>query len=405
MTISANCLKASNNCSTQCPADQTPGVRPVNTVHNMGTASNGTAASILITKANYGTSHHIKINHAQTKDIGQDEYVTSPTFSSSGYEWEILYFPHLDDDDPEDAYISFSLTLTSEDAWDVRAAFDLSLLEHDGTPSHHAFRRTSYCFSSQGDSFGYARFIPRSELEEDYVVNDCFTLLCTIYIAGDSAIAEPETCSLGVPPFDLHEQLERLLKSRDRSDVTFEVDGESFPAHRLILAARSPVFNAELFGSMAEASMASIKIKDMKAWVFKAMLHFIYTDRLPEHDMEPESETGDASLAERETVFAQHLLVAADRYGIEGLRVICEERLCKNVNMESVMSTLDLAERLNCVGLKDVCLGFIAVPKNFLRLALSDRYVNLMQSCPNLLNELQEKVSRTSAFKGIVSVK
>ncbi|XP_078151094.1 BTB/POZ and MATH domain-containing protein 1-like [Carex rostrata] len=376
----------------------------------MGTAANDTEASILITKANYGTSHLVKINHTQTKDIGQDEYMTSPTFSSGGYEWEILYFPHLDDDDdPEVAYISFSLTLTSEDAWDVRAAFDLSLLEHDGTPSHHAFRRTSYCFSSQGDSFGYARFIPRSELEDDYVINDCFTLLCTIYIAaGDSSsIAQPESCSLGVPPFDLHDQLERLLKSRERTDVEFVVGGESFPVHRLILAARSPVFNAELFGNMAEASMKVIKINDMKAWVFSALLHFIYTDRLPlpEHDVVPETETGDVSLAQKETVFAQHLLVAADRYGVEGLRVICEERLCKNVNIESVMSTLDLAERLNCVGLKDVCLGFIAVPKNFLRLALSERYVSLMQSCPNLLCELQEKVSRTSAFKGIVSVK
>ena len=114
----------------------------------MGT---GTTASILITKANYNysTSHHIKINHAQTKDIGQDEYITSPTFSSGGYDWEILYFPHLDNDDPDAAYISFSLALTTEDAWDVRAAFDLSLLEHDGTPNPHAFRCTSYCFSSQ----------------------------------------------------------------------------------------------------------------------------------------------------------------------------------------------------------------------------------------------------------------
>lgn len=253
----------------------------------MATAINSTATPILITKTNYGgMSHLIKINHVQMKDIGQGNYMVSPTFSSGGYEWEILYFPDLDcDDDLEAVYISFSLALTSEDL-DVRhvtATFDLSLLEHDGTPSYHAFRRTSYCFSSQGDSFGYSRFIPKSELEEDYVVNDCFTLLCTIYIgARDSAIAEPESCSIGVPPFDLHEQLERLFKSRERTDVAFQVGGESFPAHRLILAARSPVFNAELFGSMAEVSMKSIKINGVcwsMTWCLKVKLGMCHWQR------------------------------------------------------------------------------------------------------------------------------
>jgi len=42
----------------------------------------------------------------------------------------------------------------------------------------------------------------------------------------------------------------------------------------------------------------------MDADVFKVMLHFIYTDRAPELDEEPE-----IAMA-----MAQHLLAAADRY-------------------------------------------------------------------------------------------
>jgi len=79
----------------------------------------------------------------------------------------------------------------------------------------------------------------------------------------------------------------------------FHVSGESFAAHKVILAARSPVFKAEFFGGMEERSSDSVEIKDMDAAVFRSMLHFIYTDMAPE--------------LEAAATMAQHLLAAADR--------------------------------------------------------------------------------------------
>jgi speckle-type POZ protein len=61
---------------------------------------------------------------------------------------------------------------------------------------------------------------------------------------------------------------------------------------------------AEFFGGMNERSSQTVRIEDMDDDVFKAMLHFIYTDRAPELDEEP-----DVAVT-----MAQHLLVAADRY-------------------------------------------------------------------------------------------
>ena len=59
--------------------------------------------------------------------------------------------------------------------------------------------------------------------------------------------------SLMVPPPVLQRHLGNLLDSELGGDVTFEVDGgELFAAHRCVLAARSSVFKAELFGSMVE---------------------------------------------------------------------------------------------------------------------------------------------------------
>jgi len=64
--------------------------------------------------------------------------------------------------------------------------------------------------------------------------------------------------------------------------------------------------------------------------------------------------------AEQDRIVAmQHLLVAADRYGLDRLRLMCEEKLCSWLDVQSVATTLALAEQHQCVQLRDVCLRFI----------------------------------------------
>jgi speckle-type POZ protein len=110
---------------------------------------------------------------------------------------------------------------------------------------------------------------------------------------------------------DLGHDLAMMLDNQDLTDVSFDVGGESFSAHRLVLAARSPVFKAKLYGLMAESIMTSITIQDMEASTFRSMLHYMYH--------------GSPSNDDRDDVCStmaqyQHLLVAADRYGIEELK-------------------------------------------------------------------------------------
>lgn len=46
--------------------------------------------------------------------------------------------------------------------------------------------------------------------------------------------------------------------------------------------ARSPVFKALLGGGMREGKEDEVEIQDVRAPVFRALLHFAYTDALPE---------------------------------------------------------------------------------------------------------------------------
>jgi BTB/POZ domain len=48
--------------------------------------------------------------------------------------------------------------------------------------------------------------------------------------------------------------------------------------------ARSPVFKALLGGGMREGKEDQVEIQDVRAPVFRALLHFAYTDALPEVD-------------------------------------------------------------------------------------------------------------------------
>jgi speckle-type POZ protein len=58
--------------------------------------------------------------------------------------------------------------------------------------------------------------------------------------------------------------------------------------------------------------------------------------------------------------FVQHLLVAADRYNLERLKLICEDRLSRHINVASAATILAIAEQHNCRGLKEACFKFLS---------------------------------------------
>lgn len=73
---------------------------------------------------------------------------------------------------------------------------------------------------------------------------------------------------------------QRLLQLRDRGkycDVTLQVGDQLFKAHRSILAAASPVFEALLFGKMREATENVVTIQCTDAVVFKKLVDYCYS--------------------------------------------------------------------------------------------------------------------------------
>uniref|UniRef100_A0A453M1W2 Speckle-type POZ protein-like protein n=2 Tax=Aegilops tauschii subsp. strangulata TaxID=200361 RepID=A0A453M1W2_AEGTS len=310
------------------------------------------------------------------------KFVSSPPFSVGGHGWVVRYFPN--GTDKIYAYhISVYLRLESADAKDVKAKFTFSVLDKNGEPVP-SYSRTHpvHTFSTKGSDWGYHDFVKRADLEASaHLRDDCLTIRCYVTVTKEIN-GEEET---RVPPGDLHKHLGDLLKNKDAADLTFQVGGQTFSAHRCVLAARSSVFKAELLGAMEESSGSLIEIWDMEPDVFESLLHFIYTDSVPVLEMA--SNKGGTDM-----VMATHLLVAADRYNIGRLKLICEEKLCTHIDSNMVATSLALAEQHGFHDLKGACLQFLSCPSNVKAMMASDGYEHLKSSCPSVLKELIARI-------------
>ncbi|KAG5403407.1 hypothetical protein IGI04_009526 [Brassica rapa subsp. trilocularis] len=219
--------------------------------------------------------HEFKISgYSLTKGVGVGKYVASDTFTVGGHSWAIYFYP--DGKSPEDnsSHVSLFIALASEGA-DVRALFELTLVDQSGNEKHkvhshfgRALESGPYTLKYRG-SMGYKRFFRRDSLEtSDYLKDNCLLVRCRVGVVK-SCTEGPRDYNISVPVSNLGQQLGSLLESGKGCDVTFEVDGETFSAHKLVLATRSPVFRAQLFGPLRDRDTDRIEIEDVEAPIFK----------------------------------------------------------------------------------------------------------------------------------------
>lgn len=142
----------------------------------------------------------------------------------------------------------------------ARARFDLLDRAGKPVPLNNSTWLKEFSFSPDGTGYGFPDLVRREFLEKsEHLFNDCFTISCGIIISDElrteDRIAASPLVSLAVPPSDLDQHLNNLLVGKEGADVTFQVAGEAFSAHRFLLAARSRVFKAELCGAMKERAL------------------------------------------------------------------------------------------------------------------------------------------------------
>lgn len=104
----------------------------------------------------------------------------------------------------------------------------------------------------------------------DYLKDDCLSMHCTVGVVRNR-VEGPKHFTISIPPSDMGQNLKYLLESETGCDIVFRIGDETFKAHKLILAARSPVFRAQFFGLVGDTNMDEVELKDVEPSIFKVI--------------------------------------------------------------------------------------------------------------------------------------
>jgi hypothetical protein len=151
----------------------------------------------------------------------------------------------------------------------------------------------------------------------------------------------------------LKEDYGKLVEAPELADVVLVVEGERFPAHRNVLAARSEYFRGLLLSGMQEGSgQQEIALGEVSAGGFRVVLRYLYTAAMPAWEelkgtgtsAEDWGGAADDTAAER-TALELEVLMAADLFQAEGLLKHCLEGFRGALTVHTVVEQLVWAHK------------------------------------------------------------
>ncbi|XP_011305546.1 speckle-type POZ protein B-like [Fopius arisanus] len=305
------------------------------------------------------------------QDIG--EYLESPVFRNENNKvgWTLRFYPR---GDMGYNYVSLFLNLNSHRGFkiDLKVHWQISIIKSDIARFMTTHNYTFRTLTTYGTSF----YIKRSQLLNISRPDDTFTIRVEIDMPL-KAITESYNATDSLED-QLIRDLEKgrwtgyfgkLFEEPKFSDVMIVAANETFPAHKAILATRSPVFAAILEADGITGNQSNrVKIENLESIVVKAMLEFIYTDEV----------TGLETLADR-------LLEAAEMFQLSRLKTMCELVLYRGVNENNAANFLILADLHRSERLKEHIMGFIG---NHPAVMKSDGYKRIVETYAKLLMEI-----------------
>ncbi|XP_046356512.2 kelch-like protein 12 [Haliotis rufescens] len=128
--------------------------------------------------------------------------------------------------------------------------------------------------------------------------------------------------------------MNNLRKANTLCDITLKVMGESFPAHRIVLAACSDYFCAMFTNEMSEKDKSMIELHEISSDVMRELLDFVYT------------ETVDVSVEN-----VQELLPAACLLQLNGVKEACCSFLENQLDSSNCLGIKIFAEQHSCKAL------------------------------------------------------
>ena len=298
--------------------------------------------------------HVWEIEHFSLQQKKKGKCILSSIFTDQRKhekKWQLELFPRGDKDEHGEKISLFLTWLNPPEKNSVLMAnFQLSLLDENLQVlsqikwSVEQFDKDS---SSWGGGFhlSYSKIaIPAKSDNNPLLPADTLIAKCELVYKVKNSLLSGISASLSFIPSNetwIH-HFEHLLDTKSHSDVVVEVQTTKFDAHKLVLMARSPVFEAMFNSNLTENQTNILKIEDIEPEVFAEILRFIYTDQV--------ENLGGMTVK---------LLAAADKYMLEFLKTKCEASLAETITVENCSDLLFLSDLHSADGLKKVVLEFV----------------------------------------------
>ncbi|XP_062217686.1 BTB/POZ and MATH domain-containing protein 2-like [Phragmites australis] len=314
--------------------------------------------STCVPEAEQGTHVFDIFGYSQHRGIGAGNPMISGKFYVGGPKWHVLFYPDGFSSSIEryQNCISVGLALASENV-KVRASYELQLVDQSTGLRVPVYKAALRVFIRDDDSSWFTMLLQKRSVFETstYLRDDHVTIKCIVTVIKEPMMPKTKPFpEIEVLPSNITEHFAKRLEENEGVNVNFSV-GENFTVHKIVLAARSTVFKAKLYGPMREAGTSPITIKDVQPDVFKALLHSIYTETLPPMD---------------------------DLEGDDHSEMIC--RLL-------VGTTLALADQHHCDMLKDACIKFITCSNAVEAVVSTQGYKMPKRTCPSVVIDALEK--------------
>ena len=152
--------------------------------------------------------------------------------------------------------------------------------------------------------------------------------------------------------------LQDIRRSGQLCDVTICCGDDTFPAHKVVLAANCPYLRAMFTNGMIESTRAEIHLKQISSKTWSSIMDFIYTRS---------TSITNANVLD--------LVRAASMLQIEALREKCSRFLARKIEVNNVLKIRDFAEQLFVEELQVAATSFLT--DNFEKVIEQDEFLEL----------------------------
>lgn len=103
---------------------------------------------------------------------------------------------------------------------------------------------------------------------------------------------------------------------------------------------------------MQKKEVGRVEFEDLDSVILKKAIEFMYTGK-----MSNENDTEDAAASKYKMI--KDILLVAEKFGLDKLKLICLENLIYEIRMENVLDIFAAADKFNAKRLEEKCFSYI----------------------------------------------